>query len=67
MRRRPSPASCASLSRLCHRAELERRRDEGLDEKLAIRSSEHAAAVRRQKKLLAELGVPDVSPNGHDG
>jgi hypothetical protein len=46
------------------RVELERRRDEGAMRKLASRSAEHEAGVRRQKALLAELGVPDVMPDG---
>jgi len=45
------------------RAEVERRRDEGAVGAMAKRSADHAAGVRRQKALLAELGVPDVSPN----
>jgi hypothetical protein len=31
--------------------------------KVAAAKAEHEAGVRRQKALLAELGVPDVSPN----
>jgi hypothetical protein len=31
---------------------------------VAAADAEHEAGVRRQKALLAELGVPDVSPSG---
>jgi hypothetical protein len=31
--------------------------------KVASQRAEHEAGVRRQKALLAELGVPDVSPD----
>jgi hypothetical protein len=46
-----------------HRAESERRRDEEAEVRLANKRAEHEAGVRRQKALLAELGVPDVSPD----
>ena len=45
------------------RAESERRRDEEAEVRLANKRAEHEAGVRRQKALLAELGVPDVSPD----
>jgi hypothetical protein len=45
-----------------HRAESERRRDEETEVRLANKRAEHEAGVRRQKALLAELGVPDVTP-----
>ncbi len=45
-----------------HRAELERRREEGAVAAIARKSAAHEAGVRRQKALLAELGVPDVTP-----
>jgi hypothetical protein len=30
--------------------------------RVAAAKREHAAGVRRQKKLMRELGVPDLSP-----
>jgi hypothetical protein len=38
-------------------------RDERFEHKVAAAKAEHEAGVRRQKALLAELGVPDVNPN----
>jgi len=37
-------------------------REERFEPKLAAGRAEHEAGVRRQKALLAELGVPDVTP-----
>jgi hypothetical protein len=44
-------------------ADLQRvERDERFEHKVAAAHAEHEAGVRRQKALLAELGVPDVTP-----
>jgi len=56
--------SCVSWSGSCPQAEMERRREEATVEAIARKSAEHEAGVRRQKALLAELGVPDASPVG---
>ena len=53
--------SCVSWSGSCPQAEMERRREEATVEAIARKSAEHEAGVRRQKALLAELGVPDAS------
>ena len=43
-------------------AELEALEEEQR-KRVTAAKAEHEAGVRRQKALLAELGVPDVSPN----
>jgi hypothetical protein len=43
-----------------HRTETEWRRNEAFEVKVASQRAEHEAGVRRQKALLAKLGVPDV-------
>lgn len=46
-----------------HRAESELWGNEAAEVKVASQRAEPEAGVRRQKALLAELGVPDVSPD----
>lgn len=38
-------------------------RDKRFEHKVAAAKAEHEAGVRRQKAVLAELGVPNVSPD----
>jgi hypothetical protein len=45
------------------RVESERRREEEAVRRVASRSAEQAAGVRRQKAFLASIGVADVSPD----